>query len=84
MYNKDMHSLLDIMSAKDFEEPVEILTVKEFVKRHFDSDVGVTMLERQIIINTPSSALAGSLRMKLYELQDLLGAERRLVIRIGQ
>lgn len=76
--------MFDIMAAKDFDEPPEIVTIKSFVDRHFKSEVGVILRERQIIITTPSSALAGSLRFKLHELQALVGTERRLIIRIGQ
>jgi len=80
-----MQSLNDIMLKKNFDEPAEIQIIKDFVERHFKQHaVGVIMQPRQIIITTPSSALAGSLRMKLHELQELVGAERRLIIRIGQ
>jgi hypothetical protein len=72
------------MSNKNFDVPTEVTTIKDFVDRHFKSDVGVIIQPRYIIITTPSSALAGSLRMKLFELQELLGPERRLMIRIGK
>ena len=79
-----MQSLNDILLKKDFDQPPEIQTIKDFAMRHFDSDVGVVMQPRDIIITTPSAALAGSLRLKLFELQKLIGTERRLRIRIGK
>jgi hypothetical protein len=79
-----MQSLFDVLADKDFDQPAEVKTIKEFVSRHFKSDVRVQLRQKQIVITTPSAALAGSLRTKLHELQKLCGPERKLFIRIGQ
>jgi hypothetical protein len=78
-----MNSLFDIMAAKSFEEPPEVTTIKAFVERHFRSSVGVGIQPHHITITTPSAALAGSLRLKLHQLQKECGTDKRLIIRIG-
>lgn len=78
-----MDSLFSLLSERDLDEPVEIRTIKDYVRRHFESSVTVSLQQRLIIICTPSAALAGSLRMHLHKLQKELETDRRLIIRIG-
>jgi len=79
-----MDSLNDILSRKDFDEPSESLAIKKYVREQFDEAVTVTVREREIIIASPSAALAGTLRMRVLALRNLVGDERRLVFRIGK
>lgn len=79
-----MDSLHDILSRKDFDEPVESLVIKKYVREKFDEAVAVQVREREIIIAAPSAALAGTLRMKVVELQKLLATDKRLIFRIGK
>ena len=78
-----MDDLGDILSRKRFTEPPEIKIIKQFVLEKFDEDVAITVKPKQIIIDAPNAALAGSLRMHLYELQKLCKTDKRLVLRIG-
>ncbi len=71
------------MSNK-WEEPPEIKIIKDYVRLKFKATVGVTMKDKQIIINTPGAALAGSLRMHVHELQKQLKTDKQLLIRIGR
>ena len=70
------------MGDKDFGVPPEITEIKQYVQRHFNSEVGITILERTIIITTRSSSLAGSLRPHLHKLAKQLNTEKKLIIRI--
>lgn len=81
---KVMDSLNDILTRKNFDEPAEVRTIKQYVQDKFQEVVAVTLREREIIIATPSAALAGTLRMRVAELQDLLETDKRLVFRIGK
>lgn len=74
----------DILSRKDFDEPPESLAIKKYVREKFDETVAIQVREREIIIAAPSAALAGTLRMKVVELQTLLATDKRLVFRIGK
>ena len=75
-------SLLDILSRKDFEEPPEIKAIKRFVEEHFHESVEVIVRDREIIITSPSAALAGTLRLRVREIQKSAGTTKRLILRI--
>ena len=77
-------SLKDILNRRSKSEPYEISVVKEFVKRRFNEDVNVSLTKTQIIINTRSSALAGTLRLNIFELQNTLKSDKKLIIRTAQ
>lgn len=76
-------SIADLLSKKNFGEPIEIEVIKHFVKENFNSTCQVTINQRQIVIGVPGASLAGALRMRLHELQALCQTEKRLIIRIS-
>lgn len=75
-------SLKDILNNRKNNEPPEIAVIKDFVFKSFNVVPGVALSANQIVIEVPNAALAGSLRMKIYELQKLVNSPKRLVIRI--
>lgn len=77
------HALSDLLADKFDTEPPEMKVIKDYVQTHFKESVAVTIREKQIIINTRSSALAGALRPHLYELTRLCKTKKRLTVRIG-
>lgn len=77
------NSLGDILANK-WDEPPEIAIIKSYAMRHFKSSVGVTLHDKQIIINAPGAALAATLRMHLPDLQKELKTDKKLTIRIGR
>lgn len=76
-------SLADILGNRSFEEPPEVTTIKQFVKDKFQADAAVAIREQQIVITVQGAALAGTLRMHLYELKRMCKTEKRLLIRIA-
>jgi len=76
------NSLADLLANK-WDEPAEIGTIKQFVQRHYNSEVKVKLQDKTIIISAPNSALAGALRMNIVQLQEELKTDKKLVIRIG-
>lgn len=76
-------SIADLLKNRSADEPPEIQTIKQFVRKEFDAPCQVVIQQNQIIIQVSSAALAGSLRLRLYELQSLAGGIKRLVIRIS-
>lgn len=78
-----MDNLGDILGKKRLSEPPEIKIIKQFVRDKFDEEVAITVKPKHIIISAPNSALAGSLRMHIYELQQLCNTKKRLSIRVG-
>lgn len=76
-------SLADILNRKANHEPPEIAAIKELVFKRFKAHVGVTVAKDKIVINAANAALAGALRLHVFELQNILGTKKKLVIRIG-
>lgn len=76
-------SIGDLLKSRGNNEPEEIVLIKAFVKQKFNEPAQVTIREFQIIITVQSAALAGALRMQLYNLQQQLDTKKRLVIRIS-
>jgi hypothetical protein len=77
-----MDSLFNILKRKDFDEPPEIASIKKFVKDEYDVEVGVQVREKDIIITVPSSALAGTLRMRGPEMKRRCQLDKRLTFQI--
>jgi len=76
-------SLFDILLRRDDTEPPEIAAIKKFVKHRFNSEVSVAVRKNRIVITVKSAALAGSLRMHMYELQKLVKAGSKISIQIA-
>lgn len=75
-------SLADIMSNK-WEEPDEFKTIKDYVRKKYNSPVSLKQTDKSIVIHASSAALAGALRMDINKLKEVLKTDKKLVIRIG-
>ncbi|CAN5612071.1 hypothetical protein BH23PAT1_BH23PAT1_0560 [soil metagenome] len=73
----------DLLDLQRFAEPEEVKIIKSYLQKNFGATGQITVQQTQIIIKVPGAALAGALRMRLHELQELCGKDRRLVIRIN-
>lgn len=76
-------SLKDILLRRDDKLPPEVEIVKSFVFKRFKAHVNVEVRKNQVVIVAPGAALAGTLRMNIFELQNTLNTKKKLVIRIG-
>ncbi len=77
------HALSDILADRFDDEPSEISIIKNYVQENFSQVVAVAIRGQQLVISTPSAALAGALRPHLYQLKKQCHTDKRLVIRIG-
>jgi hypothetical protein len=75
-------SLFDILKNRDFDEPAESVAIKQYVQEHFSETVAVSVRERDIIIETSSAALAGTLRMHQVQMKKAAATDKRLILRI--
>lgn len=75
-------SLSDLLANK-WNEPEDFKAIKDFVRKKYNSQVGIKQNDKSIIISAPSAALAGSLRMDINKLQQEVKSDKKLVIRIG-
>ena len=76
------NSLQDILSTKKFDEPAEIRIIKDFLRINYNATAQVTVQPAQIIIAVQGASLAGTVRMRLHELQGLCRTDKRLILRI--
>ena len=75
-------TLADLLADRFDEPPAEITLIKEYVQKQFKAPVAVNLDgDKQIIIITRSSALAGALRPQLRQLADYCHTKKRLIIR---
>jgi hypothetical protein len=76
-------SLHDILSRKDFDVPPEVRAIKEYVRRHYDAEVQVTVQPHGIVVAGKSAGLIGTLRMNLPKLQAAAATDKRIIFRVG-
>lgn len=75
-------SLGNILQTKRFDEPHEVLVIKNFIHAHYQSECQVNIHPTQIVIVVKGASLAGAIRIRLHELQTLCQTDKRLMIRI--
>ena len=76
-----MDGIGDILSKKDFDVPPEVLAIKDYIRRHYDREVQVTVQQRSILISARSSAFIGTLRLNAPALQKAAATDKKLVFR---
>lgn len=81
MYMAD--SLANILMNRNFDEPEEVTSIKNFVMEKWGKSVAVTVREKDILIAAQGAAFAGALRMQARQMQRAAGTTKRLVIRIA-
>jgi hypothetical protein len=79
-----MDSLQDILGKKDFTPPDEVLAVKEFIERRYQSTSRVRVERNALIVRVPSSALAATLQLEQRRLIEACRITKKLVIRAGR
>jgi hypothetical protein len=81
-------SVADILGSRKYDEPPELIVIRDFVRSMFDEVPKLKVTTNTIIITVSSAALAGALRPHLHKLQDKINSlsnekQKRLLIRIG-
>jgi hypothetical protein len=76
-------ALQNLLPFDKYQEPAEVRIIKAFMRDNYQEEALVSVQTSQIIIQVTSSALAGTLRTHLHELQELCQTQKRLMIRIG-
>jgi hypothetical protein len=75
------NSLADILMNKNFDEPPEATSIKNFVMEKWGKSVAVTVREKDIVITAQGSSFANALRMQARQMQRAAGTTKRLVFR---
>lgn len=76
-------SVGDILGKRQYDEPPELMVIRDFVRAHFDEVPKLKLTKNSIIISVSNAALAGALRPHLYTLQGKAKTDKKLMIRIG-
>lgn len=75
-------SLSDILGKRQYSEPPEVAIIKEFVKSEIGETPKVSVSDGNFYVLISSSAAAGNLRFKLFQLQRSLGHAHKIIIRV--
>lgn len=76
-------SIKNLLGKRQFETPDEITQIKKFVQKEFSEEPKVKIAGQNIIITVSNAAIAGNLRYQVYQLQQDLNTNKKLLIRIG-
>lgn len=77
------NSLADILMSKNFDEPPEATSIKNFVFEKWNKSVAVTVREKDIVITAQGASFANALRMQSRQMQRAAGTTKRLIFRIA-
>lgn len=75
-------ALKNLLPRDKYQEPPEVRIIKRFIHDNYQREATVTVQTSQIIISVRGAALAGTIRMRLFELQELCQTDKRLTLRI--
>lgn len=76
-------SLKDLLGQRDLSKPAEIVAIEKFLRDEYQTAGKISVRQNQIVIAVPSAAMAGTLRLRLPQLQKAVDTTKRLIIRIG-
>ena len=79
-----MDSLQDILSKRDFTPPDEVVAVKDFITRRYNSKSTVRVERDALIVRVPSSALAATLQLEQRSMIEACDIKRKFIIRTGR
>lgn len=79
-----MDSLQDILGKKNFNPPDEFKTVRDYIKRRYNSNCYVKIQRDALIITVSGSALAATIQLERQSLIEACHLKKKLVIRSGR
>lgn len=78
-----MDGISDILRQRDFDIPPEVSAIKEYIRRHYDREVSVTVQPHSLLIVAKGASFVATLRLNEAALRKAAQTEKRLVFRIG-
>lgn len=78
-----MDSLFNILAHKNFDEPPEAASLKKFVYDEYKTEVIVAVRDKDISVQVPNAALAGTLRLRVTEIKRRCQIDKKINFRIG-
>lgn len=78
-----MESIGNLLGRFTPKEPDEISLAKRYIADTFDEPSTVSIKDDCLIITVASASLAGTLRMRMVQLQAACNTSKRIVLRIS-
>ena len=77
-------SIGDLVSRRVPVEPPEIARIKQFVLEEYNVTPTIMLSGKNLVVSVSSAALAGTLRMRIIDLEKIAQTDKKLLIRIGR
>lgn len=77
-----MDSLKELLLSKDFDEPSEIGTVKNYCRELFGETPTVSISKNYLVVSVSNSKLASELRLRQVELGRRCQVTKKLFIKV--
>jgi hypothetical protein len=78
-----MDSISDLLGKRMPQEPDEIKRVKQYIDEQFHASSVVALQGESLVITVKSASLANMLRLRITQLQEASGTDKKLILRIG-
>lgn len=78
-----MDSISDLLGKRMPQEPDEIKRVKQYIDEQFHASAVVALQGESLVITVGSASLATMLRLRITQLQEASGTDKKLILRIG-
>lgn len=73
-------SVADLLAKRKNREPAEFQVIRNFIKKEYNEQVDLSILNNQILIGVNNSAFAGDLQLRLHEIESLMPKQTKLRI----
>jgi hypothetical protein len=78
-----MESVADLLGQYNPDGPNEVLAVKRYIEKEFQSGASVSIRNETIVVTVASASLANALRLRINQLRAAAGTKKRVMFRIG-
>lgn len=78
-----MDSISDLLGKRMPQEPDEIKRIKQYIDEQFHASSVVSLQGESLVITVKSASLANMLRLRITQLQEASGTDKKLILRIG-
>lgn len=78
-----MESISDLLGKRVPQEPDEIKRIKAYIKEQFDAPASVALQGNSVVVTVRSAALANMLRLRIMQMQEASGTDKKVILRIG-
>ncbi|HSX47323.1 MAG TPA: hypothetical protein VLF63_00970, partial [Patescibacteria group bacterium] len=75
-----MDEIRKLLSQKKYNQPPEILKIKEFVKNKYKAVVSVKIQQNNFILTVDNASLASSIRLNIVELKEKCSLKSQKII----